>query len=70
MTMPARWRPLARAFRLAGHEATVCDNANRALELVKSQPFDMMLSDVVMPGKDGHHAAGRAAQSRASRCRW
>src|SRR5690348_14132600 len=44
---------LARAFRMAGHEATVCDNAVRALELVKSQPFDMMLSDVVMPGKDG-----------------
>jgi DNA-binding NtrC family response regulator len=44
---------LARAFRMAGHEATVCDNAGRALELVKSQPFDMMLSDVVMPGKDG-----------------
>jgi two-component system, NtrC family, nitrogen regulation response regulator NtrX len=44
---------LARAFRLAGHEATVCDNAARALELVKAQPFDMMLSDVVMPGKDG-----------------
>ena len=44
---------LARAFRLAGHEATVCDNAARALELAKSQAFDMMLSDVVMPGKDG-----------------
>jgi two-component system, NtrC family, nitrogen regulation response regulator NtrX len=44
---------LARAFRLAGHQATVCDNAARALDLVKSQPFDMMLSDVVMPGKDG-----------------
>ena len=44
---------LARAFRMAGHEATVCDNAARALELVKSQPFDMMLCDVVMPGKDG-----------------
>jgi two-component system nitrogen regulation response regulator NtrX len=44
---------LARAFRMAGHEATVCDNAARALELVKSQPFDMMLSDVVMPGRDG-----------------
>jgi len=38
---------------MAGHEATVCDNAARALELVKSQSFDMMLSDVVMPGKDG-----------------
>src|SRR5438045_8873615 len=44
---------LARAFRLAGHEATVCDNAARALELVKSQRFDMMLSDVLLPGKDG-----------------
>ncbi len=44
---------LARAFRLAGHEAAVCDNAARAMELVKSQAFDMVLSDVVMPGKDG-----------------
>ncbi|MGO9616697.1 MAG: sigma-54-dependent transcriptional regulator [Bryobacteraceae bacterium] len=44
---------LARAFRLAGHEAVVCDNAARALELAKSQPFDLMMSDVVMPGKDG-----------------
>ncbi len=44
---------LARAFRLAGHEATVCDSASRALELVKTQSFDVILSDVVMPGKDG-----------------
>jgi len=44
---------LARAFRLAGHEATVCDSAARALELVKSQPFDLIFSDVVMPNKDG-----------------
>ena len=44
---------LSRAFRLAGHEATVCDNAARALELAKSQSFDLILSDVVMPGKDG-----------------
>ncbi len=44
---------LSRAFRLAGHEATVCDNAARALELAKSEHFDLILSDVVMPGKDG-----------------
>jgi two-component system nitrogen regulation response regulator NtrX len=44
---------LSRAFRLEGHDATVCDNANKALELAKSQSFDLILSDVVMPGKDG-----------------
>lgn len=44
---------LARAFRLAGHEATVCDNAGRALDLAKAQRFDLILSDVIMPGKDG-----------------
>ena len=44
---------LSRAFRLAGHEATVCDNAAKALELAKSRTFDLILSDVVMPGKDG-----------------
>ena len=44
---------LSRAFRLAGHEATVCDNPGKALELAKTQSFDLILSDVVMPGKDG-----------------
>src|SRR5260221_10589966 len=44
---------LSRAFRLAGHEASVCDNAAKALELAKSQSFDLIFSDVVMPGKDG-----------------
>ena len=44
---------LARAFRLTGHEATVCDNAPRALDLIRTQPFDLVFSDVVMPGRNG-----------------
>jgi two-component system, NtrC family, nitrogen regulation response regulator NtrX len=44
---------LSRAFRLAGHEATVCDSAARAVELAKTEHFDMIFSDVVMPGRDG-----------------
>jgi two-component system, NtrC family, nitrogen regulation response regulator NtrX len=44
---------LSRAFRLEGHEATICDNASRALELAKTHSFDLILSDVVMPNKDG-----------------
>ena len=44
---------LSRAFRLAGHEATVCDNAARAVELLRTESFDLILSDVVMAGRSG-----------------
>jgi two-component system, NtrC family, nitrogen regulation response regulator NtrX len=44
---------LSRAFRLAGYEATVCDSAVRALDLIRTERFDLVFSDVVMPGKDG-----------------
>jgi two-component system, NtrC family, nitrogen regulation response regulator NtrX len=44
---------LSRAFRMEGHEVTVADNAARAVELVRTEPFDIILSDVVMPGKSG-----------------
>src|ERR1700716_4268036 len=44
---------LSRGFRLAGHEATVCDNATKAMELARTEQFDLILSDVFMPGKDG-----------------
>src|SRR6266487_2523232 len=44
---------IARTFRLAGHEAVVCDNAARAITLLQQERFDIVFSDVVMPGKDG-----------------
>jgi two-component system, NtrC family, nitrogen regulation response regulator NtrX len=44
---------LSRAFRLAGFEAVVCDGATRALVMLKNDRFDLILSDVVMPGRDG-----------------
>ena len=31
----------------------MCDNAARALDLLRSETFDLILSDVVMPGKNG-----------------
>ena len=48
---------LALAFHLAGHEATVCDSAAKALELARSQPFDLILSDVVNQAKTGFHCS-------------
>ena len=50
---PGTLASLARAFRLAGHTATVCDNPTKAIELATSDNFDVIFSDVVMPGKDG-----------------
>src|SRR5436305_15275285 len=44
---------LSRAFRLAGHEATVCDNPVKALEMVKAENYDLIFSDVVMPTMNG-----------------
>ena len=44
---------LSRAFRMAGHDVTVADSAARALDLIRSERFDCILSDVVMPVKDG-----------------
>jgi two-component system nitrogen regulation response regulator NtrX len=44
---------IARAFRLAGHDAVVCDQAGRAIARLQHERFDIVFSDVVMPGKDG-----------------
>ena len=44
---------LSRAFRMEGYEVTVADRAARALELTRSNTFDLIFSDVVMPDKDG-----------------
>src|SRR5438876_1021592 len=44
---------LARAFRVAAHQAPGCDSVDRAVELIGTRRFDMVLSVVVMPGRDG-----------------
>jgi two-component system, NtrC family, nitrogen regulation response regulator NtrX len=44
---------ISRAFRLAGYDAVVCDHAARAIQLLRHERFDVVFSDVVMPGTDG-----------------
>ena len=44
---------LSRTFRLAGHDAVISDHAARAIALLRAERFDIVFSDVVMPGRDG-----------------
>src|SRR5262249_50217474 len=50
---PGTLASLSRAFRMEGYEVAVCDNPERALQLAQQESFDLIFSDVVMPGKDG-----------------
>ncbi len=44
---------LARAFRMEGLEAVVADSAEKALERLRAETLDAVVSDVVMPGANG-----------------
>ncbi len=51
---------LAIALRRAGHTVTVAQNGWQALNLLRCQTFDFMISDVKMPGMTGVELAQRA----------
>ena len=42
------------AVRALGHEAEQAENGAVALEMMRAQPFDLILLDIVMPEMDGH----------------
>lgn len=50
---PENVESLARALRRAGHQIFQLSNPSEALALYKSVMFDVVISDVVMPGMSG-----------------
>ncbi|MGH8511997.1 MAG: sigma 54-interacting transcriptional regulator, partial [Gammaproteobacteria bacterium] len=44
---------LSRRLRRQGYQVSVAENGHRALELIQTQPVDVMLLDVLMPEMDG-----------------
>ena len=36
-----------------GHDVKVASNGNEAVELQRGEPADLIITDVIMPGKDG-----------------
>jgi DNA-binding NtrC family response regulator len=57
---------LRRALVLDGHAASYCSDAEEALRVLRSRPFDVLLTDLVMPGIDGLEVLRRAKRIRPS----
>jgi two-component system cell cycle response regulator CpdR len=52
---------LARALERSGYSVVAVDNGLAALPLLESEPFDLLLTDIVMPEMDGIELAQKAA---------
>lgn len=55
-------RYLARALEKSGYAVTAVDSGTAALPLVEPGAFDLLLTDIVMPGMDGIELAQRAGR--------
>lgn len=59
-------RFLASALAKAGHQVTDFGTGTQAFECLKTGRFDLLLTDIVMPGMDGIELAKRAAEMDAA----
>ena len=53
---------LERALQRAGHEVTSFANGQEAFERLQTEPFSLLLTDIVMPRMDGIELARRASE--------
>jgi two-component system cell cycle response regulator CpdR len=53
---------LARALERVGYQVVAVDNGAAALPLLETGPFDLLLTDIVMPEMDGIELAQKAAE--------
>jgi two-component system cell cycle response regulator CpdR len=53
---------LVRALANAGYEVVSFDNGKSAFERLREEPFELLLTDIVMPEMDGIELARRATE--------
>ncbi|MFP3944672.1 MAG: cell cycle two-component system response regulator CpdR [Alphaproteobacteria bacterium] len=53
---------LTKALQKAGHDVTAVERGDDALRLLEDTEFDLLLTDIVMPGIDGIELARMAAE--------
>ncbi|WP_159714673.1 cell cycle two-component system response regulator CpdR [Sphingomonas sp. AX6] len=52
---------LTRALERAGYAVSAVDRGTAALPLIETEPFDLLLTDIVMPEMDGIELAQKAS---------
>jgi two-component system cell cycle response regulator CpdR len=53
---------MAGELRRAGHDVRAFDDGEEALQALEQEVFDLLLTDIIMPGLDGIELARRAAE--------
>ncbi len=51
---PANREMLSRRLQKSGYSVTVAENGLQAIKLLRTNPFDLVLLDLIMPGLDGY----------------
>ena len=53
---------LARSLEQQGHRVALAENGRQALEMLRTQPFDLLLLDIQMPEMDGYQVLEQLVQ--------
>lgn len=59
---PSMRKFLTTALERAGHEVYACENGEQALAAIGGRKYELLLSDIVMPGMDGITLARHTVQ--------
>ncbi len=44
---------VSHALNSAGHEVTTASDGDAAIDTLRNHPFDLLVTDIIMPGKEG-----------------
>ena len=61
---------LAANLELSGFEVVEAANGTQALEILENRAFDVVLSDIRMPGMNGVELFQKRSSRRGRACRW